>query len=184
MFNKSFVRAIVIVLFCVLALASAGHNDPSFAQGDATIQVVPAVDTIVPVGETGIVDIHVDDVIDLFSVDIIVKFDPGILQVVDANPFMEDTQVDPGDFLDITEGKGFFVENTADNNTGTIVYAATLLSPEPPVSGSGVLISIEFEGLAEGEDDIILYSVLLSDLEAEAIPAEKVNGIITVTVGE
>jgi hypothetical protein len=149
------------------------------SQPATVVSIQPPAQTI-NVGDTTTVDVQIDNVPDLFGVDLRLSFDPSIVKVVDSNPLVPGDQIEPGPFLDISGGKGFIVENSADNAAGTIIYAATLLSPAPAVNGSGVLIRITFEGLAEGTSQIKLDSVLLSDPKAEEVPATKQDGAISV----
>ena len=65
------------------------------------------------------------------------KFDPAVLEVVDANPAQDGVQIVPGSFLK----PDFVVRSLADNAAGTIWYASTQVSPTLPVSGTGVLFS-------------------------------------------
>lgn len=148
-------------------------------QGGTNVSIQPATQTI-GIGETTTVEVQIQDVSDLFGVDLRLSFDPSVVKVVDSNPLAEGDQVEPAEFLDISEGQGFVVENTADNTAGTITYAATLLSPAEPVSGSGPLLRITFEGLAEGDSAVILESALLSNSDAQQIPTTTQDGSITV----
>ena len=49
--------------------------------------------------ETIPVEVRVNDVIDLYGVDVKVAFDPDVLEVVDANPAKPGIQVQDGGFL-------------------------------------------------------------------------------------
>lgn len=169
---------LVLLVAGYAVFGSAAIAAPSL-QGETTVSIQPATQTI-NVGDTTTVDVQIANVSDLFGVDLRLSFDPSIVKVVDSNPLVPGDQVEPGAFLDISGGKGFVVENSADNAAGTISYAATLLSPASPVSGSGPLIRITFEGVSEGESAITLESVLLSDAKAQAIQATKQDGSITV----
>ncbi len=181
----------ISLLSLLLVLAVAGYTVIGSApdvmaapsrQGEAIVSIQPAAQTI-NVGETATVDVQIDNVDNLFGVDLRLSYDPSVVAVVDSNPLVPGEQVEPGPFLDISEGKGFVVDNAADNTAGTVTYIATLLSPASPVSGSGALIRIAFEGIAEGTSDIELDSVLLSDAKAEQIPATSRGGSISVEKG-
>lgn len=176
----------LLSLLVVLAVAGYVVTGTAFAapsrQGETLVSIQPAAQTI-QVGETTTVDVQIQNVDNLFGIDLRLTFDPSIVNVVDSNPLVPGEQVEPGAFLDISEGKGFVVDNSADNTTGEIAYIATLLSPASPVSGSGTLIRITFEGVAEGTSPVTLESVLLSDAKAEQIPATTEDGSITVEEG-
>jgi LysM repeat protein len=170
---------LVLLVAGYVVIGSAGAMAAPSQQSETTVSIQPATQTI-HVGETTTVDVQIDNVSNLFGVDLRLSFDPSIVKVVDSNPLVDGVQVEPGAFLDISGGKGFVVDNSADNTAGTINYAATLLSPADPVSGGGPLIRITFEGVGEGESSITLDSVMLSDAKAAEIPAATQNGSITV----
>ncbi|MFQ5855702.1 MAG: LysM peptidoglycan-binding domain-containing protein [Anaerolineae bacterium] len=170
---------LAVVGLMVISAASGVIAAPSHQVNGTVVSVQPASQTI-SVGDTTTVDVQIENVSNLFGVDLRLSFDPSIVRVVDSNPLVPDDQVEPGAFLDISGGKGFIVQNSADNTAGKISYAATLLSPAAPVSGSGQLIRITFEGIAEGTSAVTLESVLLSDSKAEEIPATKQDGSIRV----
>ena len=167
--------------------ASAEIAEPEMAplaaaQGSAAVSVDPSAATV-GVGETVVVNVRVQDVSDLFGADVRLEYDPGIVEVVDANTLVPGTQISSGDFPDISGGKGFVAQNTVNPDEGTIGYAMTLLSPAAPVSGSGTLASITFRGKAQGSSDITFTSVLLSDVSANQIPASRTGGAISVASG-
>ena len=107
------------------------------------------------------VDIMVSDVTGLSGVELGLTFDPSIVAVVDADPGTPGIQIQPGG----CPTPDFVVENSADNTTGTISYAATSLSPSLPCDGGGVIASITFHGLAEGTSQVHFESWLLSDTD-------------------
>jgi LysM repeat protein len=147
------------------------------AQGSAQVSLAPASATI-NVGETIAVDIRISNVSNLFGVDVRLSYDATVLEVVDANSLVPGVQIAPGNFPDISGGQGFVAENSVTD--GAIGYAMTLLSPAPPVSGSGTLATITFRGKGAGTSAVSFTSVLLSDPSANQIPATWSNGTITV----
>lgn len=157
-------------------------GSPNAVQGSTIVLLDPS-DALVAVGETVVVDIQIQDAENLFGADVRLEYDPSIVEVVDANTLVPGTQISSGDFPDISGGKGFVAQNRVNADEGTIGYAMTLLSPAPPVSGSGTLASITFRGKAPGSSDISFTSVLLSDANANRIPATKIGSSITVTSG-
>lgn len=152
-------------------------TESSVAQGSAQVSLAPATATI-GIGETVTVDIRISNVNNLFGADVRLTFDSNILEVVDANSLVPGIQITPGTFPDIGGGQGFVAENSVTN--GNIGYAVTLLSPAPPVSGSGTLATITFRGKNSGTSNISFTSVLLSDSSANQIPATSSGGSITV----
>lgn len=176
----------------LLGLATAGMlaagATPAFSntvlattlkQGDTEVTVSPAT-TELACGEQGQVDILINDVTDLYGVDLIITFDPAVVKVVDSDPG-PGINVRPGNFPDVSGGQGSIQFNAADNDVGTIKYVAIRERPAAGQTGSGTIISIQFEGVAAGTSEVKLSSVLLSNSQANPIPFTSTDGEITVT---
>ncbi|MFQ5341204.1 MAG: VWA domain-containing protein [Anaerolineae bacterium] len=89
------------------------------------------------------VDITVSDVSNLYGAEVHLSFDPDKLEVVDATRAVTDVII-PGPFPDAGEGQRLVAQNYADNISGTIDYAVTLLDPAPAAHGNGLLARILF----------------------------------------
>jgi len=156
----------------------AGLSGPAELQAAATVAISPA-STSVALGQTTLVEVVVQNVTGLYGVDVRLSFDPTRLEVQDANPGVAGVQIEPGPFLDVSQG--FVAQNTADNTQGRINYAMSLLSPAAPVNGTGVVMRITFKGIAAGQSAVTFASVLLSDRNGTQIPSTTVPGTVTVT---
>jgi len=122
----------------------------------------------VPVGATTSVTIYVQDVVDLFGLDVRMRFDPAYVQVVDADPATPGVQIQPlSGFL----SPDFVVRRIADNETGLIRYALTQVAPSPPASGSGAVARIDLYGVQPGTLTIPFPQVELVRRDGSAIPA-------------
>lgn len=118
------------------------------------------------------VDIYVQDVIDLYGADVRLSFDPGVAQVVDTDPSLPGTQIQPlADFM----SPDFVIKKEANNSAGTIWYAATQLNPSPPVSGSGPLARITFHANTAGSFVMPITSAQLSKAGGIPIPVTVQN---------
>ena len=123
------------------------------------------------VGDTVDVDIRLDDVTDVYAVQLGLTFDDTILQVVGA-------EVTPG-----TCPEPLFVAlNSADNVNGTIDYAVTQLAPAEPCTG-GVVATITFECIAEDTSPLNFSSSIISNSEGTAIPHGSQNGTVECQLG-
>jgi hypothetical protein len=144
------------------------------------VLLVPA-SGVVMLGQTIAVEVRVQDVTDLYGVDIRLNFDATKLQVQDADG-------DPGNGVQIEEGnfpdpaQGRVAQNLADNSTGQVRYVVALFAPAPAVSGSGVTARITFLGIAPGISLLDLAATLADD-SAQPIPATVTGGQITVSAG-
>jgi hypothetical protein len=146
-----------------------------FAQS-TTILIQPSAPDV-NVDDTVTVDIRIEDVTDLYGVDVRLSFDPTLLKVQDADG-------NPANGIQIQEGSfpapDFRVKNEADNDAGTIWYAVSQQNPTGPISGSGVAASVTFRGLAEGTSSVAFTYQKIVEIDGERIPATTQDGQITV----
>ncbi|MCB8983275.1 MAG: hypothetical protein H6659_05610 [Ardenticatenaceae bacterium] len=139
----------------------------------ATLRVLPVAGSYTT-GETFAVEIWVEDVVDLYAVDIRLAFDPDLLQVQDENLALPGIQIDPRSDLLYPD---FIVHQEADNVAGTIWYAVTQTNPRVPASGSGALFAFHFNVVAEGTAVIILTESTLATRDGETIPHETFGAV-------
>ena len=148
-----------------------------------TVSILPNDEII---DGSGYVDvfIHMSNVRNLYALDIELSFDPAVLEVVDL---LTNEGQYPGVNLEPIGGlfeAGFWAENSADNVTGTIKYAATQLRPTDPANGEGSVAMIRFQAKSAGVSDIEIVSVDLSDRDGYLIglPLTFEHGTITVRI--
>ncbi len=120
-----------------------------------------------------VVDLVVEDVVDLYGAEVQLHYDPGELRVQDANPRLDGVQIAPGTLL--ASNERFVVNNNVDTQAGLINFAATLLNPAPPVTGSGVLATIAFDITGSGPILIEFTKVQLVSSNLESLPVETEN---------
>ena len=87
---------------------------------------------------TSAIDVEVRVVRELYGADVQLRFDPAVLEVVDADDAVEGVQLQLDPFLDTD----MVINNVVDNDAGTTWYALTQLNPSPPRSGDGRLFSL------------------------------------------
>lgn len=129
-------------------------------------------------GQTFEMSVRVENIDDLYGFETTIRFDPAILEVVDADAGIPGAQVRPGAFL--PPGTQIVV-NAADNAAGVIRFAASLIAPLPPLSGSGNLVSISFQAEAAGSTAVTFEALQLVNPHAGVIPTGRQNGQVTVT---
>ena len=132
----------------------------------------------VSVGQTFTVNARLESIIDLYGFETTIRFDPALLEVVDADPGTSGVQVKRGDWL---PGAAHTVVNTVDNGAGRIDFAATLVSPTPPLNGSGNIVSIPFRAKAAGSTPVAYHALKLVNSSAQIIPITRSDGSVTVT---
>ena len=127
---------------------------------EATIRPVPSRREL-PVGATVTVDVWVENVADLFGADVTLRFDPTLLRPRSNQVRLGGLLNDPGVVV---------TRNQVDAGQGTAHLVLTRISPLLPVSGSGVLFSLEFDALALGDSPLALTSAQASAPGGVPIP--------------
>jgi hypothetical protein len=143
MHNTSTLPARAIALFVTL-ISLLGFPHAVSAQTTPLVRITPQ-DAQVPLGEIAQIAVEIVDVQALYGMDIQLRFDPAVLEVVGATPEAQ-AQVAQGNFMDA----GFVVINKVDNEAGTVRYVMTQLNPSTPKDGTGVLIVMNVRGKKDG----------------------------------
>lgn len=115
----------------------------------------------------------------LYGIDLLLEFDPTLIQVQDADDKTPGVQVALGTFLD----PGLLLFNEADNTTGTISFAMSQVNPSEAKNGNGVLLLVTFSGLKVGVSDLKLTKLDMSTREGLAIVGTTADSQVTVKVG-
>lgn len=173
-FRLSFAKtAVRLVLLALILLPLWRVYANSRTEDGPWVVVYPATGSY-EVGDTIAVEVWVEDVVNLYGVDIRLAFDPSLLQVVDAAPGIPGVQITPrSDIL----SPDFVIRREADNAAGTVWYAATQVNPTPPASGSGALFSFSFVTIAEGVTHVLVTNFQLADPNGMLIPAQASGAV-------
>jgi hypothetical protein len=109
--------------------------------------------------------------------DLTIRFDPSVVQVVDADPTRDGVQVLLGS--QFRNQPNFVADNTVDNAAGLITFATVLLNNNS-VSGDVVLIEINWQAVgAQGGSTALTFDrVDLVGGNAQAISVDTVDGTI------
>ncbi len=118
----------------------------------------------------------IQDVQDLYGLEFQLAFDPNVVEVVDADPDQEGVQIWPAEWWK----DGFVAVNKVDNEIGRIDFAATLLRPALPASGTRAIAAISFAARKTGSSTLRVKSAILSTRNAEVIAFTKQVGRIVV----
>lgn len=125
------------------------------------------------------VEVRVDDVTDLYGVDVKMAFDPDVLEVVDADLARPGIQVQGGSFI----SPDFVVSREADNTAGKLEYTMTQVNPSLPVSGSGVLFTILFRAKSAAAASALVFTQTdLVDMDGLLLAVTVVDGSATTVV--
>ena len=94
-------------------------------------------------GERVTLTAAVQDVTNLYAVEVHLRFDPALLQVVPEGS----AAAAPATAL---LSPDFVAVNSYDNTAGSVDVAFTQISPSEPVSGSGSLMTVTFAAVGAG----------------------------------
>lgn len=138
------------------------------------------------VGESFIIDdcgyidlyIRLEDVNNLYAVDVKVLFDPAIVEAVDLDPDVEGVNLKPVN--ELING-AYWVNNSVDNATGEVHYAVTMFNPSEPANGSGNIARIRLRAKGTGNGLISVTEATLSDRDGYlvGVPVELGSGTIS-----
>jgi len=136
-------------------------DDEQPRQGAMIVSLVPSKPTF-QVGEAVVVDVAIEDAHDVGSVPFHLRYDPSVLQFVP--PAIE------GPFL-ASDGADtvFLVANEEDD--GQLVVGLSRLGAPEGASGSGTLVSFEFQAMAAGDCGFAFTGASVKDPQAENLPA-------------
>jgi hypothetical protein len=158
-------------LCCALLAPALLSASPAYAQDTAVAHLSPTSGSFLQ-GDHFTIQVFIENVTDLYAVDVFLEFDPAVLQVVDSDPLAAGLQAEPlSDFL----VPGFVVRNVADNSAGTVWYAVTQLNPTPPASGSGAVLAITFESLSSGSTVVTFSKAAMATRLGQTIPSSTVD---------
>ncbi len=114
---------------------------------------------------------------EVYGLSVKASFDPAVVEVVDADPVQAGLQMTPGPFLK----PDFLVLNTADNQTGALEFVVTQTNPSPPVSGTGVVLAIQFRGKSPAtQSPFTITAVDIVNRQGTKLSVESQNGAFEV----
>jgi hypothetical protein len=172
--------ALALAAAALLIVATAGAAGPAIARPDPVV-------SIVDVGETFVVNLYLQDIVDAYGADIRMCFDPTIIEAQDADPLAPDIQIQPvGSFMT----PGFVIKREASNTpdaergdcktSGFVWYAFTQLNPSQPKSGSGPIAAVTFKSLKAGVSRLTISYKKAADRNGIEIPTTYQNGSVRV----
>lgn len=129
--------------------------------------VWPPVEEVL-VGHQSFADIMVENVHDVFAVEMHLSYDPAVITLVDYDPVTPGTQLEPGTLF---SGLAWNEDlQTVDEALGTIDYVFSLDSSNPMgVSGAGSLARLNSVATQPGVSPIILVDVILAHTNGESL---------------
>jgi general secretion pathway protein D len=143
---------------------TAGGN----VQG-ARLRFDPQTVSLAP-GQTTTLGISVDNVADLYSIPMILQFDPTVISVQD---------IQHGGFLS-SGNQEIAIVKGGDESKGQLMIAATRQPNTPGVSGSGTLLGLVVKALKPGNTNLSIVQVNAKDSQQK--PLALITGEATIQV--
>lgn len=157
---------IVLCLILLTALmAQGGTSMPAAAQAPATASILPDVGYLNLTGNNSItLQVYLANVVDLQAFDVTITYDSS---KVSLTSWQRGTLLEP------------FFQMYLINDPGYFRYAGTKKG-QPSFSGSGVLFTLTFQGVAPGITPVTLADVQLATPTGSLIPVQRQNGELEV----
>lgn len=111
-------------------------------------------------GQTTVVGIVVDNVTDLYSIPLLVQYNPAVISV---------EEVQHGGFLSGGTQEIAIVQRV-DKEHGQAIISATRQPNTPGVNGSGTLLGLVVKGIAPGNSNLTIVQVNAKDSQQKPIP--------------
>ncbi len=153
--KKKQLLLIISMITCVVLFSCSKLESPS---ENLSVTITPAENTI-SIGESVQLFINIIDVSDLFGITAEIVFDSDIIEVPEEYFII-------GSFWDDLQPITYTKQEAERLNIG-IVLDNNLNNQ--PVNGSGVLFSVSFKGIAEGEASIFIENLKLVNKEGNPV---------------
>jgi general secretion pathway protein D len=142
---------------------------PAGAAPAAQLHFDPSAVTLKP-GDTTTLGLAISNVSDLYSIPLLIHYDPAVVQVEDVRN---------GGFLSGGTQEIAIVQRI-DSQRGEVVVSATRQPNTPGVNGSGTLLGVVVRGVAPGKTALQILQVNAHDSQQRTIPV--VSGEATIQV--
>jgi len=136
----------------------------------AQLRFEPAAATLKS-GDTTTLGLSVANVSDLYSIPLLIHYDPAVIQV---------EEVRNGGFLTGGGEQNIAIVQRVDQQRGEVVVSATRQPNTPGVNGSGTLLGIVVRGLAPGTSALQILQVNARDSQQHTIPMVSSEATIQV----
>ncbi len=143
-----------------------------------TVSITPSTPSV---SGCNTLDIYIDvnNVTNLYALDVRLTFNPAVVEVVDYDPGTAVVEVEPIIDPALKFTAGFTVRNEVNNFSGTIWYAATQTAPTPAANGSGHVARLRLRAKSTASTTFSFTYIKLSDPNGVQIAAAGTNGAVS-----
>ncbi|MGC1417198.1 MAG: tetratricopeptide repeat protein [Candidatus Acidiferrum sp.] len=146
------------------AASAPGMNPPQGQPGKLRFEP-PGI--TLKVGETKTIGVVVDNVNDLFSIPMLLQYNPAVISIEEVQHAVGEGQ--HGGFLSGGTQEIAIVSNV-NKEKGQAIISATRQPNTPGVSGSGTLLGIVIKGIAAGSTNLLIVQQNAKDSQQRPIP--------------
>jgi hypothetical protein len=183
-------KSVVLIAFLFLASLVISMPLQLVHAQTTTVSVSPQTSTVT-VGQSITVNVQLQNVQNLYGVDVVVDYNSNVLQLVNQQPDLGDSNLHGGGILhgdplttdagNIAAGEIYY--NTSLSTSTEYHLFATSSAPSQSFSGSGIIVTLTFKVLAAGQSPLTLTSTLAdmpaADQSSEPIVHNDVSGLVT-----
>ena len=119
------------------------------------------------------VSVVVENVEDLYAVELRVSFPSSLIQVIDADSSVPGVQIRDGDIF--SGFHAYTIKNGVNNTTGQIEYIRSVAGSRVGKDGGGVIAIISLQGVTAGRGVMAFIEVVLCEQDGTDIPADYRN---------
>ncbi len=176
-------RRIAVDTYLIMLFVLGNASAHASAQ-DTVVYIDPKFHTAPEIGATFTINVSIANVTNLYAYQFMLWYNTTMLDGVKA-------ELPPNHFLTPSQPNKIFVMDEINDNYnathGFVWILATLINPETPKNGSGVLATITFNATTlDGPSPLklhypgFIYPVKLSDSDANPIACTAVDGTVEV----
>src|SRR5271168_4470262 len=148
--------------------AQPANNNAAQASGvPARLKFEPQ-SVALKVGQEATIAIAVDNVNDLFSIPLLLQFNPAMISIEEVQQAVG--QGGSGGFLSGGGSQTIAVVDRIDKDRGQAIISATRQPNTAGVSGSGTLLAVKIKALAQGTSNLSIVQVNAKDSQQRLIP--------------
>jgi hypothetical protein len=176
----------LLTLLLILAIIVSAQTIPAQA-ASTTVKVEPN-QSIAKIGEPLTVNITVNDVENLYGIDLTLTWDNTILSLTSAMPTLGVETYPTGVLHEASDAPVSIVENNASQQTGQYRLVATSQNPASSFNGTGNIATLTFNVTKTGNTQLAIVSELadhpIPEQTSEQIVHTDASGSLEVVIPE